>query len=78
MLGKFEVGESKCALRDHSEVPGGAGARLSLGALAGGKDGESRGTCYLQCSIGVVTTCDGWAQVCPYSSPLPWFRLVPI
>lgn len=77
-LGKFEVGESKCALRDHSDVPGGTGAGLSLEALAGGKVGESPGTSYSQCSTGVVTTCDGWAQVCPYSSPLPWFQLVPI
>lgn len=25
----------------------------------------------LQCSTGVVTTRDGWAQIRPYSSPLP-------
>lgn len=82
MLGQFEVGGSKCALRDHSEVPGVTGAGLSLGALAGSKVGE-RVVGHLdslppQGSTGVVTTHDGWAQVRPYSSPLPRFRLVPI
>lgn len=63
MLGQFEVGGSKCALRDHSEVPGVTGAGLSLGALAGSKVGE-RVMGHLdslppQGSTGVVTTRDG-------------------
>lgn len=82
MLGQFEVGGSKCAFRDHSEVPGGAGMGLSLRALAGGKVGERvmghLDSPHPQSSTGVMTTCDVWAQVRPYSSPLPWFRLVPI
>lgn len=81
-LGPFEVGRSQCALGDHSEVPGvPAVAGLSLGTLTGGKAGESRESWDTlsspQCSTGVVTKCDGWAQVRPYSSPLP-FRLGPI
>lgn len=36
-MGQFAVGGSKCALREHSEGPGGAGIGLSLRALAGAK-----------------------------------------
>lgn len=39
-MGQVEVGGNKCALRDHSEVPGVMGMRLIPEALDGGKVGE--------------------------------------
>lgn len=61
-LEQFEVGGSKCALRD---------TQRSQGALAGGKVGE-RVMGHLDFPpVFHRSPRDGWAQVRPYSGPIP-------
>lgn len=69
-VGQVGVGGNKCALRDHSEVPGVVGMELSLGSSARENAGETWDILTSpQCPTGVVTSRDGWAQVLPSSSP---------